>query len=190
MFQRLPPVVDIRYRSNRTIIAVAAALLFSPAGATAAEDRPCASCHAEIEKPAKSVHAALGMGCDTCHQTVAGKAHPAEKKSIALTSKGAALCFACHEEAKFKAKVVHAPAAEGLCLDCHRPHTSATAALLSSPVPELCVACHADKALDEKAVVQHAPFAAGDCMGCHVPHAGDTPGLLKPGLLKSAIAKP
>ena len=47
-----------------------------------AEESPCLGCHADFKKPAKSTHAALGMGCQSCHKAVEGKSHPDQKGSM------------------------------------------------------------------------------------------------------------
>ena len=89
-----------------------------------AQENPCVGCHPEFQQKYKSVHAALGLGCATCHKQVEGKNHPAEKGSIILTQSMPGLCFTCHEETKFKGKSVHQVVSGGMCTGCHDPHQS------------------------------------------------------------------
>ena len=89
-----------------------------------AQENPCVGCHPEFKQKFKSVHAALGMGCATCHKQVEGKNHPAEKGSIVLTQSMPGLCYSCHDESKFKGKSVHQAVSGGMCTGCHNAHQS------------------------------------------------------------------
>lgn len=141
-----------------------------------AEESPCLGCHDQFKKAANSVHAALGMGCETCHQAVSGMSHPDQKGSMKLTQDVPGLCFGCHDQSKFKGKVVHSPVAGGMCTSCHNPHQSGFSKLLTSDQPDLCYNCH-DKAEFTKKVV-HAAVMMG-CTSCHNPHVGDFQELLQ-----------
>jgi len=141
-----------------------------------ADESPCLGCHDQFKKPGKSVHPALGMGCETCHQAVSGKSHPDEKGSMKLSQDVPGLCFGCHEQSKFNGKTVHSPVAGGMCTSCHNPHQSGSDKLLMSDQPDLCYNCH-DKAMFTKKVV-HAAVMMG-CTTCHNPHAGDFQKLLQ-----------
>lgn len=138
------------------------------------QESPCLICHSKFKKPAKVVHAALGMGCETCHQAVQGKNHP-EKGSMKLMQDVPGLCFGCHEERKFKGTVIHSPVAGGMCTSCHNPHQSEFSKLLISDSPDLCYNCH-DKAEFTRKNVHAAVF--GGCNTCHAPHVSGNKTLL------------
>lgn len=147
--------------------------------AVSAEESPCLMCHDQFKKPAKTVHAALGMGCETCHKAAEGKSHPGDKGSMKLTQDVPGLCFGCHDQSKFKGKSVHSPVAGGMCTSCHNPHQSETAKLLLSDQPDLCYNCHDKKEFTKKNV--HAAVMMG-CTSCHSAHAADNPKLLQKGI--------
>jgi predicted CXXCH cytochrome family protein len=64
------------------------------------------------------------------------------------------------------------------CTACHRPHTSDTKFLLTSPTVELlCAQCH----VTERHTHAHGPFAAGECLACHRPHESNHEKLLRAG---------
>ncbi|MEW6586320.1 MAG: cytochrome c3 family protein [Nitrospirota bacterium] len=141
-----------------------------------AEDTPCLECHVKFKEPAKNVHAALNMGCETCHRKEEGRTHPGEKKSIVLTQNMPKLCYGCHDESKFKGDVVHAPIAAGMCTGCHDPHQSDNGKILKEPLPEVCYTCH-DKAKFTKKYVHNVINVVG-CGSCHSPHVAGNPSLL------------
>jgi predicted CXXCH cytochrome family protein len=137
----------------------------------------CMSCHEALSKE-KVVHAALQMGCPTCHTSIDTKDIP--HKITGTTAKGLSshqpdLCYGCHDKSKFTKKTVHAAIGMG-CTGCHNPHSSKNAKLLVSEPPGLCVNCHDKKKFENKTV--HAPVAGGMCTACHSPHSTDTPKLL------------
>ncbi|MBI5206028.1 MAG: hypothetical protein HZA11_14035 [Nitrospirae bacterium] len=152
--------------------ALCSLLSISPAFA---EENPCLSCHSQYSKTAKVVHAALEMGCDTCHQPVKGMKHPQQKGSIKLSHEVPALCYICHDETRFKGKFVHSPVSGGMCSSCHNVHQSDFSRILVLAVPNLCYNCHENKT-GKKHV--HAPTAKGQCNLCHNAHASNTTSLL------------
>jgi len=135
-------------------------------------DQPglCFGCHDKTKFTKANVHAALGMGCTSCHNP-----HSSKYPKL-LSSELPELCYGCHDKAKFAGKTVHAPAGIGMCTSCHDPHSSKNAKLLTAEPPELCYTCHDQKGFGGKEV--HAPVAGGMCMTCHKPHASDFPALL------------
>lgn len=99
----------------------------------------------------------------------------------------------------FQGAVVHAPAAEGRCVECHSPHETERKRLLRDDIPGLCIGCHdkpmedaegrtrpsikslfeaAGKPAEEGGLKLHSPFADGDCTCCHDPHASSNHRLL------------
>ena len=150
-------------------------VLFSYAGA---EDVDCRVCHEQLFKE-KVVHAALQMGCQTCHTAIDAKDIPHKKTNNigkGLSAEQPDLCFGCHDKSKFQKKTVHAAVSMG-CTGCHNPHSSKNAKLLVSELPDLCFNCHDKKSFMGKKTI-HPPVMGGMCTGCHNPHASDAPKLL------------
>ena len=141
----------------------------------AAQENQCLSCHTKFKEKAKSVHAAVGMGCETCHKAVAGKTHPDQKGSITLTQEMPGLCYSCHDQSKFKGKSVHQPVSSGMCTGCHDPHQSNFPKILVKDVPGLCYNCHDESKF--KGASGHT--AVGMCTGCHNPHSSNSNKILK-----------
>ncbi len=141
----------------------------------ASQKKTCLKCHTEFRKHGRNVHAALKTGCEPCHIPVQDKVHPKQKNSIKLVQEIPLLCYNCHDESKFKGKVVHSPVAGGSCTSCHKPHRSNFSKLLINDLPELCYTCH-DKAKFTKKYVHKVSI--GRRCNCHNPHASDIPQLL------------
>jgi predicted CXXCH cytochrome family protein len=141
----------------------------------AAAENPCLDCHDKFRTRVKSVHAAMALGCPSCHTTVAGKTHPGQKESIVLTQSMPGLCYNCHDESKFKGKAVHQPITGGLCTGCHDPHQSNYPKILLKDIPGLCYNCHKESKF--KGGKGHTNI--GMCNGCHAPHASNTNKILK-----------
>lgn len=140
-----------------------------------AEENPCVVCHTDLKKPAKSVHAALGMGCSACHKPVESKTHPDQKGSIILTQNMPELCYSCHDESNFKGKSVHQPVSGGMCTGCHNAHQSDFSKILVKDVPGLCYNCHDESKF--KGTSGHTLL--GMCTGCHNPHSSNSNKILK-----------
>ena len=151
-----------------------------PCQTSLASEDPCLACHVKLKEPAKNVHAAMGIGCGTCHQKVEGKNHPDDKKSIIPVKSMPEICYGCHDESKFKGSTVHAPVAGGMCTSCHEPHQSNNAKLLKEPSPEVCYSCHDKKNFTKKYV--HNVINVVGCGTCHSPHASNNPSLLPSGI--------
>ena len=171
----------------------------------------CLSCHnTGLNVPAKgSRHAALDMGCDTCHIThKTGEIGKAEF-DFHLTKAAPALCLDCHDAKgadlqkahqnqpfekadcltchdphqsdapKLMAKFMHPPFADKQCDVCHAPAKDGKVVLTQPDAKSLCVTCHSDKAELIEKSKVQHPGAAGDCTDCHSPHASRQPGLPK-----------
>jgi len=141
----------------------------------AAQENPCLQCHVELKEPAKSVHAAISLGCQTCHTKVEGKSHPDQKGSIVLTQNMPGLCYGCHDETKFKGKSVHQPVSGGMCTGCHNAHQSNYPKILLKEVPGLCYNGHDESKFKGKS----GHTIVGMCTGCHNPHSSNTGKILK-----------
>ena len=123
----------------------------------------CYGCHDKGVFGKKTVHAALQMGCLSCHNP-----HSSDNEKL-LTAPMPDLCFTCHDKTKFAGEAVHSPVSIGLCVSCHDPHSSSEPKLLKEAVPALCYTCHDKGPFTRKSV--HPPVAGGMCTGCHSPHA-------------------
>jgi predicted CXXCH cytochrome family protein len=175
------------------------------------KDNLCLSCHnTGLNVPEKgSRHAALDMGCETCHVTHKTgeigkiefdfhltKAPPAlcidchDVKSADLQKAhqnqpfATASCVSCHDPhqsaaPKLMAKFTHPPFAEKQCDVCHAPAKNGKVVLTQADAKSLCVTCHSDKAELIEKAKVPHPGAAGDCTDCHSPHASNQPGLPK-----------
>lgn len=141
----------------------------------AAQENQCLTCHTKFKEPAKSIHAAMGMGCEACHKPVEGMTHPDQKGSIKLTQDMPGLCYSCHDQSKFKGKSVHQPVSSGMCTACHDPHQSNFPKILVKDVPGLCYNCHDESKF--KGASGHT--AVGMCTGCHDPHSSNSDKILK-----------
>ena len=171
----------------------------------------CRSCHQTglhvSEKGSR--HAALDMGCDTCHTTHKTGAEPTAENRFHLTKASPALCLDCHDakdadlkkahnnqpfatadcvqchdphqsdSPKLMAKFQHAPFEGNGCDTCHAPAKDGKVVLTQTDVKALCVTCHDDKAKQIDTAKVQHPGAAGDCTDCHNPHASSQPGLPK-----------
>lgn len=123
----------------------------APAAAAPAAS-PCLACHALIKTllTRKVVHAAVGMGCDSCHgDHRKGGDGAANKQDHYLNSKQPDVCLTCHDAKEKAFTDAHRgqPAAQAVCTGCHNPH--------ASDAPKLIMA------------EQHSPFAGRQCDSCH-----------------------
>jgi predicted CXXCH cytochrome family protein len=194
-------------------------LLKATSGATKAENL-CLSCHTQgTNVPEKgSRHAALDMGCDTCHTT--HKVGDATQREFRyhLTKAAPQLCIDCHDPKDATIAKAHQnqPFEKADCLTCHDPHQSKAPKLMQAflhfpfeskscdtchapakdgkvvltqaSVRELCVSCHSDKADQIEKAKVQHPGAMGDCTDCHSPHAGKSPGFPKPDAVSPCLA--
>jgi len=175
------------------------------------KDNLCLTCHTQgMNVPDKgSRHAALDMGCNTCHVTHKTGAAPTVENRFHLTKASPALCIDCHDPKdaalqkahqnqpfgttnclschdphqsaapKLMAKFLHPPFADKQCDTCHAPAKNGKVVLTQADAKSLCVTCHSDKAEQIEQAKVQHPGAAGDCTDCHSPHASSQPGLPK-----------
>ena len=186
-------------------------LLKATSGATK-EENLCLSCHnTGVEVPAAgSRHAALDMGCETCHVThktgdrtqrefayhltkdapqLCLDCHDSKDEAIAKAHQnqpiGGADCLTCHDPhqsavPKLLQKFLHQPFAGGSCDVCHAPAVDGKVVLTQQDTKSLCVTCHEDQEKKIETAKVPHPGAAGACTDCHDPHAGRSPGFPKP----------
>jgi predicted CXXCH cytochrome family protein len=193
--------------------------LLKPASGGANENL-CLTCHTKgLNVPDKgSRHAALDMGCDTCHVT-----HKVGEKGkiefdYHLTKATPALCLDCHDpkdaglikahqgqpfatancvqchdphqssQPKLMQAFTHPPFAGGGCDTCHAPAKDGKVVLTQSDTKTLCVTCHSEQAEKIEKAKVQHPGAQGECIACHNPHAGATPGFLQPDPVNACLA--
>jgi predicted CXXCH cytochrome family protein len=180
----------------------------------------CLTCHNTGENvPEKgSRHAALDMGCDTCH-VVHKTGEPGKQEfDYHLTKSAPALCIDCHDvkdpdlvkahdgqpfentncvdchdphqsaSPKLLQKFVHPPFAEHSCDTCHATPKDGKVVLTTADSRELCVTCHSDQAEQIEKAKVQHPGAQGECITCHSPHAGKTPGFIRPDPVNACLA--
>jgi predicted CXXCH cytochrome family protein len=180
----------------------------------------CLDCHnIGLNVPDKgSRHAALDMGCDTCHTTHKVGEKGKSEFDFHLAKAVPALCIGCHDVKDDKLIKAHQgqPFGTANCTQCHNPHQSAQAKLLQTfthpPFAEktcevchaaakdgkvvltnsdskaLCVTCHSEQAEKIEKAKVQHPGAQGECVACHNPHAGPTPGFLQPDPVTACLA--
>jgi predicted CXXCH cytochrome family protein len=172
----------------------------------------CLSCHnIGVNVPAKgSRHAALDMGCETCHVTHKTGADQTPEFEFHLTKATPALCLDCHDvkdavlqkahqdqplaganclqchdphqsdKPKLLQRFTHPPFADKTCEVCHAPAKDGKVVLTQADVKSLCVTCHDEQAKKIDSAKVPHPGAQGDCTACHNPHGGSNPGFLQP----------
>jgi predicted CXXCH cytochrome family protein len=177
-----------------------------------AKENLCLSCHKTGLDVAEkgSRHAALDMGCETCHVTHRTGERGKEEFDFHLTKAAPALCLDCHDAKDANLQKAHEnqPFATANCIQCHDPHQSRAPKLLQAfthnpfenkmcetchkpakdgkvvlaagSAKDLCVTCHDDTVKQIADAKVQHPGAAGECTDCHDPHAGKTPGFVKP----------
>lgn len=154
------------------------------------KDNLCLTCHNQgLDVPEKgSRHAALDMGCETCHVTHKTGSEPTIENRFHLTKAAPALCIDCHDPKDADLQKAHQgqPFGTANCLQCHDPHQSAAPKLMAKFLhppfaDKTCEICHAP-AKDGKVVLTQAT-AKDLCVTCHdeqakkidsskVPHPG------------------
>lgn len=186
--------------------------LLKPDNGSAKDDNLCLGCHNTGMNVAAngSRHAALDMGCTTCHTMHKTGSGPGREFRYHLTKDAPALCLDCHDVKDEKVAKAHRgqPFEKADCLSCHNPHQSQAPKLMQTYVHaafegdscdtchlpakdgkvvlnqankrDLCVGCHEDQAKQIAAAKVQHPGALGDCTDCHDPHAGATRGFLRP----------
>ncbi len=132
--------------TSATILLLAVACCFCPAETAVSKVHPvplaantdpatCLECHADL-KQGKYVHAAMEMGCPTCHAVK----QEGNNTSVTLIAPENQLCFTCHT--KSSDPVQHLPYSEGACTVCHSPHSSNFPGHTLVARQELCMGCH------------------------------------------------
>lgn len=184
------------------------------------KDNLCLQCHnigVDVPKGG-SRHAALDMGCDTCHVTHKN-GDPSKTEFAAHLKKdvpalcidchdvkdadlqkahqgqpfGAANCLQCHnphqsDKPKLMQTFLHNPFENKMCDSCHQPAKDGKVVLTNSDTRALCLTCHSDKGEEIEKAKVQHPGAQGECIACHNPHGGKTPGFLQPDPVRACLA--
>jgi predicted CXXCH cytochrome family protein len=113
-------------------------------------------CHAPLGEALKkkAVHAAVEMGCESCHIDHQKPGENAGKKPSYLNAAQPELCQSCHDLKDEKISKAHhgQPAGKSECTGCHNPHSSDAPKLMQANV--------------------HPAFGADTCDSCHKPPEG------------------
>jgi predicted CXXCH cytochrome family protein len=186
--------------------------LLKPTSGATPDENLCLTCHdigVNVPKGG-SRHAALDMGCDTCHITHKTGERGKREFDYHLAKDAPALCIDCHDpsdqslqkahdgqpfatadcltchdphqsdQPHLMAKFTHVPFASGQCDVCHQAPKDGKVVLTQAEPKALCLTCHADKGEQIEKAKVQHPGAAGDCTDCHDPHGGTSPGFPKP----------
>jgi predicted CXXCH cytochrome family protein len=185
--------------------------LLKPTLGETADENLCLSCHRQGMNVPKdgSRHAALDMGCETCHVTHKMGERGKREFDYHLTKDAPTLCLDCHDgkdaslgkahsdqpfatsdclvchdphqsrSPKLARAFQHAPYAAQACDTCHAPAKDGKVVLTKASAKELCLSCHDDKAKLIESAKVQHPGAAGDCIDCHNPHTSKWFGLPK-----------
>ncbi|MBZ5648362.1 MAG: hypothetical protein LAN37_14200 [Acidobacteriia bacterium] len=169
----------------------------------------CLTCHTQgVNVQDKgSRHAALDMGCETCHVTHKNGDAAQREFRYHLTKGTPALCLDCHDAKdanlqkahqnqpfgttdciqchdphqskapKLMQAFTHNPFENKMCDSCHQPAKDGKVVLTQANARALCVTCHEDKAKLIDSAKVQHPGAQGECVDCHTPHASKSPGL-------------
>jgi len=180
----------------------------------------CLDCHNQgLNVPEKgSRHAALDMGCGTCHVTHKVGEKGKQEFDNHLTKTVPALCIDCHDvkdaalikahhgqpfatatctqchdphqsaQPKLMQRFTHPPFADKTCEICHEPAKDGKVILTNADTRALCATCHSDQAEKIDKAKVPHPGAQGECVACHNPHAGRTPGFLQPDPVSACLA--
>jgi len=144
------------------------------------DENLCLSCHTQgLNVPEKgSRHAALDMGCATCH-TTHKVGDPAKKEfKFHLTKSTPGLCIDCHDPKDAAIAKAHGnqPIGTADCVTCHDPHQSKRPKLMQAFVHSpfeggtaSCEACH-QPAKNGKVVLTQAT-SKELCLSCHADQA-------------------
>lgn len=89
------------------------------------------------------------------------------------------LCWMCHGDLgkKLDEMYVHQPFDAGRCGNCHNPHASDNAKLLSAEPNKICFTCH-PMGMELGRKQAHPPAETGWCIDCHDPHGSEFKGMI------------
>lgn len=139
----------------------------------------CAPCHDGLWNQRFTHTPTRQRKCMECHDSTV----PTFKIKKAMGT-DADLCYTCHKKQKeaFGADSMkrHAPVDQGMCVQCHTPHSSPNVMHTLLPINKLCLSCHPNHDEYLHPVVNHPHHGVDEgvrpgrelsCAGCHEPHA-------------------
>ncbi len=144
-----------------------------PVLATATQAPVCFDCHQQQRTQSLKPYAhpvRFGkMSCSDCHST-----HGITGDGVMTRTSVNDTCYECHAEMRGPFLWEHAPVPED-CGNCHDPHGSSYAGMLSMRPPTLCQSCHSQAGhpslpQDERGLPQNtpSPYLLGQsCLNCH-----------------------
>lgn len=147
-----PPAVRDCLKCHNPHVSDNKYLLLKPASGDKKENL-CLQCHGQglniSEKGSR--HAALDMGCDTCHAPHKTGERGNQEFDYHLTKSAPALCLDCHDPSSADLQKAHQgqPFGNANCVQCHDPHQSRQPKLMQQ--------------------FTHVPFEGGSCDTCHQP---------------------
>lgn len=194
-------------------------LKLATTGATAKENL-CLTCHKiGVDTPkGGSRHAALDMGCGTCHVTHKTGEAGNREFDYHLAKATPQLCFDCHtpddnlkkvhngqpfdksdcmtchdphesKGPKLVQKFVHSPFGDkDSCSSCHQAPKDGKVVLTTGTSKELCLQCHDEKQKQIESAKVPHAGAQGDCTDCHNAHAGKQQGFPKPDAVNACLS--
>jgi predicted CXXCH cytochrome family protein len=184
------------------------------------DENLCLSCHTKgLDVPKDgSRHAALDMGCTTCHTMHKSGERGKQEFDFHLTKSTPTLCVDCHslDDKKLVEAHQNQPLAGADCVQCHDPHQSKSPKLLQTylhnpfeakmcdschqPAKDgkvvltqadsraLCITCHEEEGKKIDSAKVQHPGAQGECIACHDPHAGKSPRFMKTNAVSACLS--
>jgi len=140
---------------------------------TSSQAEVCFDCHQQQRtqsmKPFAHPVRQGKMACGDCHST-----HGDFSGSTIASQTETGTCYECHAEYRGPYLWEHAPAVED-CGNCHDPHGSNYAGMLSMRAPTLCQSCHSQAGhpslpQDERGLPGNTPsiyLLGQSCLNCH-----------------------
>ena len=215
-----PPAVRDCLKCHDPHASASPSQLLKATAGTTADENLCLSCHdIGVNVPKEgSRHAALDLGCDTCHVTHKNGDRGKIEFAAHLKKDVPALCLDCHDakDAGLQKAHLNQPFEAANCLQCHNPHQSAKPKLMQTflhspfeakmcdschqPAEDgkvvltnhdtraLCVSCHDEQAKKIESAKVKHPGALGECVACHNPHGGKSPGFIQPDPVSACLA--
>ena len=149
--------------------------LLKPTSGETKDQNLCLSCHTMgVNVPKEgSRHAALDMGCETCHITHKTGERGKREFDFHLTKDAPALCLDCHDPKDASLAKAHnnQPFGKADCLSCHDPHQSPTKKLVRQyqhavfSDKDSCATCH--EAPKDGKIVLNQKDSKSLCLTCH-----------------------
>jgi predicted CXXCH cytochrome family protein len=152
-------------------------------GLSAEQPGLCYGCHTKEAFEKKFAHAALGMGCTSCHNP-----HSSNMAKL-LLSKAPDLCFTCHVPHESDEVALLANSPNDLCVTCHsevaeKPHAVSGFSAASHPLGprkggKRKAKRDVSSGTSNTVMDPSRPGRAFCCGSCHEPHSTESPRLFR-----------